>query len=162
MSLVIKKATKADAGVLLTLLEEARKYKLSLGDDAWGDHPFTEKDVELRLKVGESYLAYIDEDVVSSITLLWDDEHNWGEIGTNQKAGYIHGMMVGNAFRGRQIGKQMIVWAIKQIADNRRGFARLDCPAKNSKLCGYYEKLGFKCVDTRNGSAFYELPIPKD
>lgn len=162
MLLQIRKAMKTDSKTLLSLMEEARKYKLSLGDDSWGDYPFTEEDVKLRLKVDRSYLAYVDGKVAGSITLLWDDEHNWGKTGTDRQAGYIHSLMVSDSFRGQKVGEQMITWALQQIASNNRNLARLDCPAMNRKLCGYYEKLGFKRVNARNGTAFYELMVQKN
>lgn len=155
----MKEITRTDTDKFLTLLEEARKYKLSIGDYAWGDYPFTKEDVELRLKRGGNYLAYVDNKVTGSIALTWDDEHNWNKRGTDQQAGYIHSLMVGDGFRGQKIGEQMIAWALKQIVLNDRHLARLDCPAINKELCSYYEKLGFKCVNTKGNSRLYELAL---
>lgn len=150
---------KTDTETLLTLLEEARKYKLSLGDTAWGDCPFTEEDIVLRLNSDGCYVVEIDGSLAGSISLIWDDEHNWGEVGVNKQAGYIHELMVSGNFRGQKIGEHMIVWAIEQTKAKNRSFVRLDCHADNTKLCNYYEELGFKCRSTKNGSVFYEHSV---
>lgn len=159
MTLHIKLATQADSEALLSLLEEARKFKLSLGDDAWGDYPFTQDDVDLRLKSKACYVAKVDGMLVGSITLIWEDEHNWGKEGLDGKAGYVHGLMVRGDYKGQGLGGQMIDWAVNEVGAKKRPFIRLDCHADNTDLCKYYEKLDFKRVKTADNTAFYERTV---
>lgn len=159
MQLNIRQTTSSDSQVLLEILEDTRKFKLSLGDKAWGEYPFTENDVELRLKSGNCYLAELDNHIIGSITLLWNDKYNWGKDGEDSTAGYIHGLMIRAEYRGHNHGKQMIIWAIDQVRNKKRSYVRLDCHSDNKKLCKYYENLNFKLFKTNNGIAFYQLVI---
>ncbi len=154
LSLQIRRATKADSEALLALLEEARKFKLSLGDDAWGEYPFTQDDIDLRLKSKACYVAEADGMLVGSITLIWEDEHNWGKKGLDGKAGYVHGLMVRGDYRGKGLGEQMIDWALQEVRKRDRQFIRLDCPANNQGLRSYYEKLGFEQIDTEHNTTY--------
>jgi ribosomal protein S18 acetylase RimI-like enzyme len=153
-SLQVRSAAKSDSEALLSLLEEARKFKISLGDDAWGDYPFTQDDVDLRLKSNACYVVESDGMLVGSITLIWEDEHNWGDKGLDGQAGYVHGLMVCGAYRGKGLGEYMIDWAIQEVRARDRQFIRLDCPANNQGLRSYYEKLGFELVDTKHNTAY--------
>lgn len=159
MKLTIRKATVEDTEALLSLMEDTRKFKLSLGDEAWGDYPFTGNDVALRLKSNGCYVAELGNRLAGSISLIWDDEHNWGDEGKDKAAGYIHGLMVSKDFRGKDLGKHMINWAIEQVKDTGRPFVRLDCRADNKGLCKYYEDMGFKRVKTQESTDFYQLSV---
>lgn len=159
MQLKVRKAAFSDTEALLELLEDTRKFKLSLGDDAWGDYPFTKEDVVLRLKSDGCFLAELNNHIAGSISLIWEDEYNWGEDGKDKKAGYIHGLMVGAKFRGNDLGKQMIMWAIRQVKDKGRPYVRLDCRSVNKRLCKYYESLGFKLFKINNNTAFYQIAV---
>ena len=154
MILNIRKATTEDSKPLLKLLEEARKYKVSLGDLAWGDYPFTQDDIELRLKSNSCYVAELDDKTVGSITLIWEDEHNWGPKGLDGQAGYVHGLMVSNESRGHGIGAHMLEWAAREVKNKGRTYLRLDCPASNEGLPKYYESLGFTQVDTGANASY--------
>ena len=155
----MRKAKNTDSEVLLSLLEEAREYKISLGDDAWGEHPFTQEDVALRLKTGCCYVLEVNGVLVGSTMLIWNDEHNWGNLGRDGNAGYVHGLMVNRDFQGQNFGKNIIDWAAKQIKAKGRQFIRLDCRSENLKLCAYYENLGFEKIDSKDGSAFYQRAV---
>ncbi len=140
-------------------MEDTRAFKLSLGDSAWGDYPFTEEDVALRLKRGGTYVAEINGRLAGSIALIWDDAHNWGTVGVDGKAGYIHSLMVGDKFRGQKLGLKLIDWAKSEVRAKGRPFLRLDCPANNKKLRSYYENLDFKPINTTHTTVFYQLAI---
>jgi ribosomal protein S18 acetylase RimI-like enzyme len=165
MLVKVRKAEKSDTNHLLALLEEARKYKVSLGDLAWGDYPYTESDIELRLKVGGYYVVELNNKIIGSIELIWNDQRNWGNMGEDNKAGYIHGLLIGDEYRGNDYGKQLIDWAIDKTALNGRQFVRLECSLKNKSLCSYYEKLGFKQVNLgqpKNSiTVYYQKSIQK-
>ena len=138
---------RSDSKALLSLFEDARKYKVSLGDLAWGDYPFTQNEIDLRLKNGSCYAVEQDGKLIGSITLIWEDERNWGPKGLDSQAGYIHGLMVSGDYRGKGLGEQMIDWAAMEIKNNGRRYVRLDCPAANQGLRAYYQNLGFTPID---------------
>jgi RimJ/RimL family protein N-acetyltransferase len=66
------------------------------------------------------------------------------------------------------LGKVIVDWAEAQTALFGYSVLRLDCEAKNTKLCQFYEKIGFKLVGTREVpeygdyvAALYERPVVK-
>ncbi len=159
MGLQIRHVKKSDADTLLSLLEDARKFKLSLGDNAWGDEPYTPEEVTLRVESGSCYLVEVNDIPAGSVVLRWEDKPAWGDKGNDGLAGYIHGLIVHSDFRGQQLGPKIIGWAADQIRENGRKYVRLDCPDTNVGLCSYYEKLGFKRMGIRNNAVLYQRTV---
>lgn len=46
-------------------------------------------------------------------------------------------------FNGRGLGSFVIDWCADLVSALDRRFVRLGCDARNTKLCAYYESLGF-------------------
>lgn len=146
MKLKIVKASQRHAKELLRILEEARIYKLSLGDEAWGTDPYTLEEVNVRINSGNCYVVFVDSVVAGSVMLLWQDERIWGAKGKDETAGYAHGMITSNAFRGKKLGEKIMQWVGQEVKARGRQFIRLDCNPHNIRLCEYYEQQGFHRV----------------
>lgn len=147
MEIQITKATLEDVDDLLVVLNEALKYKNGLGDDAWGDKPYTREEVEEGMKRGEAYVARADGQAVGCIFLSWNDEYAWGpERGKDNQAGYIHKLSTKDSVRGQDVGGKMVDWARNKIRESGKKYIRLDCRVDNEGLCKYYEVLGFKSI----------------
>jgi ribosomal protein S18 acetylase RimI-like enzyme len=145
--ITIRKSNSKDIETLVEILEEARKFKESLGDHVWGVAPFTTDEVKGMSNQGNLFTAYVDDSVAGCVMISWDDSRYWGEItGMDSQAGYIHRLSVGNKFRGQRIGEQIVEWSKQYIRDNDKKYVRLDCPSDNKDLCDYYEKLGFSKI----------------
>lgn len=156
----VHKATATDTENLLVTTNEALQFKISNGDTAWGKEPFTQEEIAAAISRGTTYVVHIDGEPAGRVTLTWSDERMWGEKGLDDKAGYIHSLAVRDAFRGQHVGEQIVDWCYAQIRQANRGYARLDCPADNEKLCGYYESQGFTRVGTHEtGSVLYERVV---
>jgi protein-tyrosine phosphatase len=89
------------------------------------------------LERGEFYLARVDGEAVGTVALLWQDAAFWGERPPD--AGYVHALAVRRAHAGDGLGAKLLDWAEQQAAGAEREYLRLDCPAENVELRGYYE-----------------------
>lgn len=165
MSLDFRQSTLDDALTLAEILTQAMKYKLSLGDKAWGDEPYTAQEVQDRIKKGHTYTALIGDKIVGTLIFLLDDEMMWGK--QPPVAAYVHQLAIKDDYHGQGLGGQLLDWAGKKAALEGRKLLRLDFPPHNTGLKKYYEKLGFKFVMYREihgphatyTAALYERPI---
>jgi ribosomal protein S18 acetylase RimI-like enzyme len=145
-SLQIIPATKADIPELVSLLTAAVGYKVQHADMAWGTGAYTETEVTQLLEAGSLYTARIDDEVVATLVLQWEDEM-WEPQAA--QAGYVHRLAVKQGFHGQNLGQQLLDWAASETTKRGRHYLRLDCPAANTKLCAYYESCGFTKVGTK-------------
>jgi ribosomal protein S18 acetylase RimI-like enzyme len=149
----VRRAAIADVPVLTQIRNDAHETKVAHGDYAWGKEGdgFSEGWVLRSLSRREVYIVEQDDVPVGTFSLDWDDETYWGE--QEPIAGYMHGLSVRKGFNGRGLGSCMIDWCAKQIRTMERSFIRLGCDVRNTKLCNYYESLGFVRVGVK--------PIPE-
>ncbi len=89
----------------------------------------------------EFYFIYVDAEIAGMFRLLENDELYWGK--QEEKANYIHSLVIKNEFSGLQLGKRVIENVISEMKQKDIWRLRLDCDASNSGLCSYYEKQGF-------------------
>ena len=85
------------------------------------------------------FIESLEADIMGMVRILKKDLLYWGE--KKDKALYIHSLVVKEKFSGLGIGKQVINKIEKE--SKNCDYLRLDCDAKNPKLCNYYIKQGF-------------------
>lgn len=165
MRLSIRKAALSDTVDLAEILTQAMQYKLSLGDKAWGEHPYTAEQVQEQIVKGNTYVAWINDKRVGTLILLWEDEMYWGK--QPPEAAYVHKLAIRDVYHGQGIGEKLLDWADQQAGEQRRKLLRIDFPPTNAGLRAYYEKLGFRWVMDREIhaphatyiAALYERPV---
>lgn len=157
MNFEVKKATEEDVEPLTDIRNEALAFKLSHGDKAWEETPFTKQEMLDAIARNTLYLVLVDGKPAGSVVVYYEDEHTWGEKGLDGTAGYIGNLAVRDDFRGQGLGERIVEWAANKINDNNKLAIRLSCPANNAKLCSYYAKQDFEYVGINpTGSALYE------
>ena len=165
MDLKISKATPEEVKDLTRVYEEARIFKQSKRDNAWGDEPFTAKDIGEMMQDNYLYVAKTRGQVAGSFMLTPKDTYNWdNKVGDDKQAYYIHLLATGTDFRGQGIGRQIIAWASDCARKEGRKYVRLNCSYKNRGLCNYYETLGVQEVARKNfesgyPAALYQLTV---
>lgn len=85
------------------------------------------------------------------VRILNEDLLYWGK--QNEKAKYIHSLVVKEKYNGKGLGIKIIQKIELKAKEDNYKYLRLDADSKNLKLCNYYEKIGFKKVGTK------ELPL---
>jgi ribosomal protein S18 acetylase RimI-like enzyme len=146
-SKTIRRATAADVPALTQIRNDAVAYKLRHGDLAWGKSGWTEMTALQSLDQREVYVIEHDGISVGMLSLSWQDEMYWGP--QDPVAGYLHALSVRNDFHGLGLGNFAIDWSEHQVGAKNRRYLRLDCDPRNTKLCAYYESLGFTRVATK-------------
>ncbi len=143
----VSMATPKDIEELRKTYEEARIYKYSLGDKAWGTGPFTTKEIGEMVAQNNTYIIKINGEHAAGFQLTLKDSYAWGkEIGNDGQAGYIHLFVTRNTYRGQGLGEKIISWIGTHLHKLGRLYIRLDCSSDNRSLCAYYKAQGFEKI----------------
>jgi ribosomal protein S18 acetylase RimI-like enzyme len=149
--LKVARASTADYDAVIAILREAADWLSASGNPQW-KHWHTEVGERMlrdRIEHHEVYLAQRDGRPVGTVTIQWSEQWGeWGARGLDGQAGYIHGIAITRSIGGMRVGERLLEWAIEQIAERGRRFARLDAMASNATLCRYYEERGFQPLET--------------
>jgi GNAT superfamily N-acetyltransferase len=157
MKPIIKKAILADAAALSEILTQAMYYKLSLDDAAWGMQPYKTDEMHDRIQKGNTYSAWLGDELIGTLMLLWEDELIWGK--QPPVAAYVHQLAIKDGYHGQNMGEQLLKWANQKTAQQQRRLLRIDLPEGNQGLKQYYEKLGFRWVMNREVRAPHKTYI---
>ncbi|OIQ35210.1 MAG: hypothetical protein BM563_12010 [Bacteroidetes bacterium MedPE-SWsnd-G1] len=146
--MTFNQANKSDLTSIIQLLKNASIELEEKGIDQWKywQNPPKEKIDWLKqgLLNNEFFFVTENERVIGMFRLLYEDELYWGK--QNDKAGYIHSLVIKNEFKGRAFGNKIVAKIETYLLNNQVSLLRLDCVSNNKGLCSYYEKLGFKKV----------------
>jgi ribosomal protein S18 acetylase RimI-like enzyme len=142
-----------DKDKVLNLFKEAADKIFRMGIDHWQywKNPPPEKIqwVEEGILNGEFFFTQNEGgETLGMVRVLQEDILYWGK--QEEKAVYVHSLVVREQFKGQQIGKLVLQNIEKEAKNNNCRFIRLDADSKNPKLCTYYEKLGFELVGNKS------------
>jgi GNAT superfamily N-acetyltransferase len=91
----------------------------------------------------EPYLVYLGEQIIGGFVLLEHDRFLWSEEENNQRAFYIHKLVIKREFAGKGYAGKSIA-LIKDLALKEGvSYLRLDCYADRAYLMKLYEDCGF-------------------
>lgn len=141
-------ASEEDLPVIVSILNEAQRFKIEHGDLDWGTDAFTEESI---VKYSNNnrclFIVKDDNQPVGTFSLQWEDSVIWGE---STPAGYLHRLAVGQGHHSKGLGSRILALVEEEVS--RRGYdrTRFDCAADNIKLCAYYEQQGYSKVGNRS------------
>lgn len=149
MDISLSLAYQAQINIAFDLLKHASENLERKGIkqwDYWQNPPQAKIDwVKKGFEANEFYFIKNElEQLMGMVRILDEDLLYWGH--QNEKAKYIHSLVVHQNFGGLGIGKQVIKLIEKESRGSDTKFLRLDCDASNSKLCSYYTRQGFEKV----------------
>lgn len=142
-STIVRRATAEDVPIVTQIRNDAHAKKVAHRDYAWGKEGdgFSERWVRNNVSEKSVYVVEQNGNLVGTFVLELDDEKHWGP--QEPIAGYVHGLCVRSGFNGRGLGSLMLDWCGDKLSALNRRLIRLDCAVHNTKLCAYYESLGF-------------------
>jgi len=141
MGVAVSPAEPAQLDLVLAILDEAAGWLASRGVEQWPARFRPEWVVE-QVAAGYTWLAWVDGAAVGTVTLDWDDPLWTDGIG----AGYVHRLAVRRGAAG--LGRALLDWAGRATRQHGHDRLRLDCVARNRRLCRYYEAAGFAARGT--------------
>jgi protein-tyrosine phosphatase len=142
--LQIAVATVDHAPTVRRLRNDLARWMLQRGIEQWRPGEMSLEWIETCISWGVVHVVTLDEQLVGTVTVVWDDPLLWGEQAG--VAGYVHMLMVDRRFSGHGIGRSILAWAESSICDHGRRVARLDCVRTNRPLRTYYETAGYRFV----------------
>ncbi len=149
--LQIRQAQPQEAGVVVTILQDAAHWLMSRGIDTWDPQKLASYMLSA-VERGEVYLAWIENRALGTFSLQWDDVSFWGERPPD--AGYLHKLAVSRDGAGSKVGQQMLAHAEQIVIKNQRFYLRLDCDRNNEINNRYYQQAGFELVGSGAFTAF--------
>jgi GNAT superfamily N-acetyltransferase len=163
--LAVMPATVDQSKSVLELRDDLARWMLERGIEQWRPGELPLEWIQWCIAQGWVHVALRGDTLVGSVTIVWEDPLIWGE--RQERAGYIHMLLVNRSFAGHGIGRSLLDWAERFILDSARGLARLDCVRGNQALRGYYEAAGYELVGYRDfphidwafEAALYEKPL---
>ncbi|HEY7343588.1 MAG TPA: GNAT family N-acetyltransferase [Ktedonobacterales bacterium] len=145
----MRPATPADDIIFMEMHEELANWLWERGIRQWQPGTFPVRWIQDAIARGDVYLASEDSRVIGAVIVQASDTFTWGKASVADVAGYIHGLRVRRSAAGRGIGLAMLHWAEREIAARGLHLARLDCMGDNLGLCAYYERAGYRRVQTK-------------
>ncbi|WP_423761459.1 GNAT family N-acetyltransferase [Burkholderia sp. NLJ2] len=153
----VRRATADDVPALTQIRNDAHAKKVAHGDYAWGKDGdgFSERWVRNNVAEKEVYVVELDGAPVGTFSFGLDDDKHWGP--QEPIAGYVHGLCVRQGFNGLGLGSFMLDWCARKVSGLNRRLVRLDCATENTKLCAYYESLGFTRAGMKSDGYVWSL-----
>jgi len=131
---------------ILLLMQEASDWLLSRGIRQWR-RMFDDEGrafVAARIDTDEMYLVFKDGEPVATFSFRWQETTMWGDAGTDDQAGYLHGLAVSRKVGGQGVGMALMAWVSQRVTMRGRHFLRLNTAANNPGINAYYEQAGFR------------------
>lgn len=149
MQFYFKSIHHTDLPEVLTIFKSAAENIAKMNIDHWQywKNPPQQKTNWLKEGIKNKEYYFIDAedgDRIGMVRIQDADELYWGK--NNDKALYVHSLVVLEKFNGRKYGNQILQQIEKSAKKKNKDYIRLDCDSKNSKLCRYYEKQSFQKV----------------
>ena len=140
----VVRAEPDDLNRYLDLLEALADWLHSRGIEQWprgrarNGHAYYAASIEKQ----EVHLAFDGDALVGALRLLMRDGIVWPEV-KEDDALYLYNLAVTRTAAGKGLGRWLLDWAERQVADAGRKYLRLDCVPTNMFLRTYYEDAGF-------------------
>ena len=134
------RSTPSDIDQIFELYEVATRFQKTKFSVHWP--PFERSMVAQEIAEGRQYKLLDNGQTAAVWALAFSDPLIWK--GKDQdRALYIHRIATNPAFRGRQLVKKIVDWAIQYARENNIDYVRMDTVGNNRGLIDYYQRCGF-------------------
>ncbi len=156
MDIIFRQIENENKSIVLELFKNAAEKISKMNIDHWQywKNPPLEKIKWVEEGIQNKEFFFIEtlhRENLGMVRILNEDLMYWGK--QNEKAKYIHSLVIKEKYNGKGIGTIIIQKIENKAKKDNYKYLRLDADSKNPKLCNYYEKLGFKKVGIK------ELPL---
>lgn len=136
------------------LIEEASLWLKAKGIQQW-EEPITKENFQLAIEAKEVFVLIKDQKVAGSVTLSKHKDFYWGEV--TEPAIHLHRLVVSRAFKGQNLGEELLSLSSDYTRQQGLEFLRLDCRATNNHLRVFYASHGFIFKGLAHGAFEYAL-----
>ena len=133
-------STPHDINRIFELYEVATDFQKTKFNVHWP--PFETSMVKREIDEGRQYKLMEKDQVAAIWAVAFRDPLIWKEK-DQDNALYIHRIATNPAFRGRQLVKKIVDWAVRYAQENRIDYVRMDTVGDNRGLIDYYQRCGF-------------------
>lgn len=149
------RASLEDLPVIVRLFEEAIAFQQANGFVGWKqvDTAFLTKDIEsgLLFKMDNEGQIICIFCICFSDPLIWRDKEKGDAI-------YLHRIVLNRRFTGIHVFGMILDWAMHTAMQRGLRYVRMDTWSGNEKLISYYERYGFKRLETFTTPGTDDLP----
>jgi ribosomal protein S18 acetylase RimI-like enzyme len=161
----VRRALPDDAEAVLPLRDKLADWLEDQGIRQWRRGEVPHSRLQMAIRDGGVYVVELENQVVASMTLQWQDPLIWGH--SPETAGYIHMLVVDREGAGHGVGRHLLEWTEEKIRLHGPRLARLDVVRTNTALPSYDEGGGYRLVgyqdfpeiDWANVTALYEKQL---
>lgn len=149
MTIQFQQIQPNELNTVLTLFKEAAEKiaKKNINHWQYWKNPPIEKIQWVKKGIIANEFFFIKntpKETIGMVRILEEDLLYWGQ--KNDKATYIHSLVILEKLEGKGIGKKVLQKIENDAKKEGYTYLRLDSDSKNPKLCDYYEKQGFQKV----------------
>jgi ribosomal protein S18 acetylase RimI-like enzyme len=145
--LALAPATPDDLPQALDLLDNAAQWLISMGIEQW-QSPLPASFVafmQAETAAGHVYLAWTGQGdpPAATVRIAHDDVPRWHDDGQDN-ALYVYSLAIRKDLHGLGVGRRVLCALAEMAAGQGKGWLRLDCWARNTRLKDYYASMGFQ------------------
>ncbi len=148
---MIKKVQNSDLNKLLNITKSCAKHMIANSIYQWNEHYPSKEVFENDIELGQIWKLEIDKGIVAIIVLteiedLEYDNVNW--LTKNGNSLYIHRLAVHPNYQGKGYAQKLMDFAENYAKKNENDSIRLDTFSQNTRNQKFYEKRGYKKLDS--------------
>lgn len=136
-------ATAGDVDGAVEIMRETAQWLVDARMPLWEPENLTAEKLTNGLESDNFIVIKAGGEPAAAMILQWRDMLYWPMIGDDE-SGFIHKLCVRRKFAGHGLPRFMVDYAVEECRTKGIHFLRLDTDAGRPKLCGLYERLGFK------------------
>ncbi|CAM1370358.1 GNAT family N-acetyltransferase [Tenacibaculum xiamenense] len=142
----IKNSTPNNIDEIFNLYEMATKFQKQKLAVHWSQ--FELELIEEEIAENRQWNISENDQIICIWATAFSDPQIWGERNSDPSI-YIHRIATHVEFKGRNLVKKIVDWAIKYAKENKKEFIRMDTVGENQGLISYYQKCGFDFIGLR-------------
>lgn len=148
-----------DISTIFELYKIATNFQNEKSAVPWPN--FERKLIEKEISENRQWKLIIDDQIACIWATTESDPQIWGDKNIDPSI-YIHRITTNPIFRGRNLVKNIVKWAIKYAHKRNKKFIRMDTVGENIGLISHYKKCGFdflglsKLKETSNLPSHYQ------